>query len=162
MKGLHLKASHTFHCMKFLNTMLLLKHGMTWVAWQSRRQDHRCSALCSLRSRCIWHCSLLTLPPFFSRSYYPEPRTSVYSPLKPMKLIWVASAPKLSGKCRSRLCTPLNLATLPRAGSHDTIRSYQHLKCFALDTKYSQGFRHIWTNAMGYAGQETAVIVLFC
>ena len=38
--------------------------------------------------------------------------TSLYSPLKPMKWILVASPPKLAGMWRSMLWTPLNLVTL--------------------------------------------------
>ena len=39
--------------------------------------------------------------------------TSENSPLNPMKSICVTSAPKLAGKCKSRVWTPLNLLTLP-------------------------------------------------
>ena len=39
-------------------------------------------------------------------------RTSVYSPLKPMKWMRVASAPKLVGMCKSTQCTPLNFGML--------------------------------------------------
>jgi len=41
-----------------------------------------------------------------------EKPTSEKSPLMPMKVILVWSAPKFSGMWRMRVCTPLNFATL--------------------------------------------------
>jgi hypothetical protein len=38
--------------------------------------------------------------------------------LMPMKVMRDESAPWLDGKCRSRLCTPLNLATCMRSFAH--------------------------------------------